>query len=922
MLLRAFVAVFMLLGLASGAFAQAPTVNLKLEKSISNASPALGDLVTYTVAVTNTGSATATSVIVSESITAGLSTYLSSTASIGTFSFDAVGSTGSWTVGTVNPGQTVTLLITTRVEGEGVSFNAAEIASMDGTDANSTPGNGSLVEDDYDNACFSVPLTWYEGDEYTVDKPANFSAVTWLVNGNPITGATTEASVDASGNLVIKAPGIFSFSGKLNGCDVSNCCNILVNPGATAGLGDFVFEDKNADGIQDAGDVPIPGATVTLFLNGSAIATTTTDASGAYSFTGLTPGTSLSYSVGFTAPAGFTTTTPLSGTDRSKDSDADPLTGRSLSVTLTAGEFNPTLDAGYIKPASLGDYVFNDTNRNGIQDAGDSPIPGVTVTLYQNGSAVATTTTNSTGFYSFTGLTPGTSNSYVVGFGKPSGFESTSANIGDDTLDSDADPITGRSQSVTLASGENNPTIDAGFYQPTAGLGDYVFEDKNANGIQDAGDVAIPGVVVTLYTNSSAIATTTTDVNGAYSFTGLTPGTPYVVGFGKPAGFEPTALGVGSDDAVDSDADLVTGLTGTYSLTANEFNPTVDAGFFRPASLGDYVFNDTNRNGIQDAGDSPIPGVTVTLYQNGSAVATTTTNSTGFYSFTGLTPGTSNSYVVGFTAPSGFSTTTPLSGTDKSLDSDADPITGRSQSVTLASGENNPTIDAGFYQPTAGLGDYVFEDKNANGIQDAGDSPIQGVTVTLYTNSSAIATTTTDVNGAYSFTGLTPGTPYVVGFGKPAGFEPTLVGVGNDALDSDADRTTGLTGVYSLTADEFNPTVDAGFFRPASLGDYVFNDTNRNGTQDAGDSPIQGVTVTLYQNGSAIATTTTDVNGAYSFTGLTPGASNSYVVGFTAPSGFSTTTPLSGTDKSLDSDADPITGRSQSVTLASGENNP
>ncbi|NID13851.1 SdrD B-like domain-containing protein, partial [Fibrivirga algicola] len=91
----------------------------------------------------------------------------------------------------------------------------------------------------------------------------------------------------------------------------------------------------------------------------------------------------------------------------------------------------------------------------------------------------------------------------------------------------------------TLSSGESNTTLDAGFYQPTAGLGDYVFEDKNANGIQDAGDVAIPGVVVTLYTNGSAIATTTTNASGLYSFTGLTPATPYVVGFGQPAGYMP-----------------------------------------------------------------------------------------------------------------------------------------------------------------------------------------------------------------------------------------------------------------------------------------------------------------------------------------------------------------------------------------------
>ena len=918
-----------LTGLLTGAFAQSSQVNLSLTKSISNASPALGEVVTYTVAVTNTGSATATSVVVSDSMALGYSTMLSSTASVGTFSATAATGIGTWTIGSIAPNQTVTLLVTAKVDAEGVAFNAAEVKSMDGTDANSIPGNGDLLEDDYGNACFSVPITWYPGDEYTVDKPTGFTSFTWLAGGQPISASSTVASVDANGNLVIKGPGIFSFAATRNACPVSNCCNIIVQPGKTAGLGDYVFEDKNADGLNTIGvDTPIPGVLVTLYQNGSAVATTTTDASGLYSFTGLTPGMSNSYAVGFATPTGFTTTSPLVGTNGAIDSDVSPITGKTASVTLAPSEFNPDLDAGYIKPASIGDYVFNDTNKDGIQNAGDTPIPGVVVTLYLNGSAVATTTTNGSGLYSFTGLTPGASNSYVVGFTPPANFTTTTPLSGTDkALDSDADLITGKSGSVTLTSGENNTTVDAGFFQLTAGLGDYVFEDKNANGIQDAGDVPIPGVLVTLYSNGSAVGTTTTDINGLYSFTGLTPGTSYTVGFGKPAGFMPTLANVLSGtagDAGDSDASPITGLTGPYSLSANEFNPTVDAGFYKPASLGDYVFNDTNKDGIQNAGDTPIPGVVVTLYQNGSAVATTTTDASGLYSFTGLTPGAANVYQVGFTPPANFSSTSANVGFD-GLDSDADPVTGLTQTLTLTSGENNTSVDAGYYRLTAGLGDYVFEDKNANGIQDAGDVPIPGVLVTLYSNGSAVGTTTTDVNGLYSFTGLTPGVSYTVGFGKPAGFLPTLAnvlsGTAGDAGDSDASPITGLTGPYSLTANEFNPTVDAGFYKPASLGDYVFNDTNKDGIQNAGDTPIPGVVVTLYLNGSAVATTTTNGSGLYSFTGLTPGASNSYVVGFTPPANFTTTTPLSGTDKALDSDADLVTGKSGSVTLTSGENN-
>ncbi|AUD02649.1 SdrD B-like domain-containing protein [Spirosoma pollinicola] len=344
--------------------------------------------------------------------------------------------------------------------------------------------------------------------------------------------------------------------------------------------------------------------------------------------------------------------------------------------------------------ASLGDYVFLDTNKNGIQDTGDTPISGVTATLYTNGVASATTVTDVSGLYSFTGLTPGTSNSYVVGFTAPSGYTATAQNAGsDDTKDSDADPTTGKTQSVTLAVGENNPTLDAGFYLLTASLGDYVFEDVNANGIQEPTDKPIAGVTVTLLSSGTLVANTTTNASGLYSFTGLTPGVPYSVSFTAPTGFTATTQNTGSDDALDSDGNPVTGLTGVYTLTANENNTTVDMGYYKPASLGDFVFVDANKSGQQDAGESPMPGVIVTLVSNGTVIATTTTNSSGLYRFTGLTPDVP--YSVSFTTPVGYTATTPLSGTDKTVDSD--PVNGITASVTLASGENNPTLDAGFY---------------------------------------------------------------------------------------------------------------------------------------------------------------------------------------------------------------------------------
>jgi YD repeat-containing protein len=144
---------------------------------------------------------------------------------------------------------------------------------------------------------------------------------------------------------------------------------------------------------------------------------------------------------------------------------------------------------------------------------GEPGVSGVTVTLYDaNGNVLATTTTDASGAYSFTNLPPDT---YQVGFTLPVGYDFTGTNLGgDDTLDSDADPITGLTQQVTLVAGENNPTLDAGLTPIPASLGNYVWYDTNGDGIQDATETGVDGVTVTLYDgNGNVVATTTTDAS-------------------------------------------------------------------------------------------------------------------------------------------------------------------------------------------------------------------------------------------------------------------------------------------------------------------------------------------------------------------------------------------------------------------------
>jgi hypothetical protein len=116
-----------------------------------------------------------------------------------------------------------------------------------------------------------------------------------------------------------------------------------------------------------------------------------------------------------------------------------------------------------------------------------------------------------------------------------------------------------------------------------------------------------------------------------------------------------------------------------------------------PASLGDYVWYDTDMDGIQDAGEPGIPGVTVNLYDcSGNLLATATTDANGFYAFMDLPPG---DYYVEFVLPDGYVFSPQDQGADDAVDSDADPNTGQTVCTTLEAGENDLTWDAGMYQP-------------------------------------------------------------------------------------------------------------------------------------------------------------------------------------------------------------------------------
>ncbi|WP_458334947.1 SdrD B-like domain-containing protein [Staphylococcus pseudintermedius] len=127
-----------------------------------------------------------------------------------------------------------------------------------------------------------------------------------------------------------------------------------------------------------------------------------------------------------------------------------------------------TIDSGFHKPEeveppkekrfNLGDKVWEDLNKDGIQNENEPGIKGVKVTLTKEDGSTVETTTDEKGNYKFTELPNG---KYKVVFETPEGYEATKVNVGDTALDSDGQTV------EVVIDNKDDMTIDSGFHKPT-----------------------------------------------------------------------------------------------------------------------------------------------------------------------------------------------------------------------------------------------------------------------------------------------------------------------------------------------------------------------------------------------------------------------------------------------------------------------
>ncbi|MCX6031065.1 MAG: carboxypeptidase regulatory-like domain-containing protein [Chloroflexi bacterium] len=531
--------------------------------------------------------------------------------------------------------------------------------------------------------------------------------------------------------------------------------------------------------------------------------------------------------------------------------------GRDLHGASAYAEASATVT--YIPRATLGDRVWEDTNANGIQDAGELGLVGVTVKLRDSGgNVISTTTTSSAGLYSFRPI-PG---SYSVEFVAPTGYFFSPKNAGGSSVDSDADPNTGRTSAITLVSNRTDLTWDAGLYRK-ATLGDKVWLDANLDGIQNSAENGVAGITVTLYTSAGALVnTTTTASDGSYSFSNLTPGSYYVIFTATGYTFSPQDQG--SNDVVDSDASS-SGQTANVTLVSNQSNLTVDAGIYKQISpILECVVNNGNGTYTAHFGyNNPNPASMTALVGSNNQFSP---NPQDRGQPTLFAAGRSASWPA---AP--FSV--PFDGSNLVW-----TLTGKTATASNSSTQCRERVFlekvwldpfGAVTTPPADLApSYAI---TAISIDGAATCSYSGGTLQcVYPGGNGL---TVPVNGTYTVTESV----------MPAGW---------NAINGAGTFTAQYSGGYCVSpyngqANYCLHTVQNQKYT-GSIGDYVWNDADGDKAQDGDELPLAGATVELYRGGVKIATATTGADGLYHFYWLPAGV---YTVSVASvPAGYYLTT--------------------------------
>jgi large repetitive protein len=825
----------------------------------------------------------------------------------------------------------------------GANYNFGEFgASISGNVYLDLDGNGVLGAGDTPLAGVTVTLGGAATATTTTDASGSYrfeglAAGTYTVTETqPVNYAEGGQQAGSAGGNATQV-NIISAIPAARGAELT-AYNFAEKAGSLAGV---VYADTNNNGQRDAGEAGIGGVVLSLTGTAQDGATTlnrtaTTAADGSYSFATLPNANAAGYTVVETQPAAYLDGRQSKGlVDGAACSSCDISVANIIArIAFDAGKSYTGFNFGELLPATISGSVFMDHNRDAVRQSEESTgVAGVTITLsgndYQGNPvcpsatiASCTFVTDATGNYSIGKLPPSGPGGYAVSVTTPAHLVNIGAQSGSlgatigGAVRAPGAGVTG--SMVKAASGivvvQGSSGTDYHFAQAPGNSGStaqsisgFVYVDVNRNGRKDAGEAGIAGVAITLsglthdgFEVCSVIAASAcsvlTGADGAYRFDGLPQSGPlgYTIVETQPAAY---ADGLESLGTVTGGAGASNGVISGIAPQFDQFSgivlpnggSAVNYNFGElGASISGNVYLDLDGNGVLSPGDAPLAGVTVTL--SGPVTVTVVTDANGNYRFDGLPAG---SYTVTETQPANYADAGQSAGPAGGNASVPNIIS----AIPLARGVEVQGYNFG--EKSGAISGSVYVDSNDNGVRDAGETGIAGVTLTLTGTAqdgvtAVHQTMTTQADGSYSFSGLLASNAagYTIVETQPAAYIDGRhrKGLVNGVACTGCD--IGTSNVISRIV--FDPAksytlFDFGELQGGSIAGRVYADQNDNGVYEDGEA-LPGVTLTLTgtdDRGNPVKlTVVTGADGSYIFTGLRPSGPGGYSVTETQPAGL------------------------------------
>ena len=785
-----------------------PGAELSVTKVVSPVSVVkVGDEVTFTITVSNGvgGLDNATGVAVRDVLPAGLE-FVRATPSQG--AYDPV--TGIWTVGALARAATATLSLVAKVKPSGSYQNTAEVSASDQVDPDPNNNRASATVQ-VGVADLSLTKTVAPGSQ---NAGAAVSFTLTLSNAGPDGASGVEVTdLLPSGYSFVAArssQGTYdSASGKWAVGAVSSGVSATLTIDTLAQLtGEYTnVAEVTASEQTDPDSTPGNGvvgeddrATATPTIIGGAVPVI-----GAAKSVAVVPAGPGVFDVTYRVTVQNIVATPSIAYDVQVNDDLSATFGAPVAFVLQAA---PTATGGLaVNPA------FNGTS--------DTKLLAGTSNLSSGTTAVITFTVRVTA----NGALGPFDNQATATAATLDGGAVTTTDLSDNGTVVDAN-----GNGIANEAGENDKTpVRLGGVVTGA-----VFEDVNGNGIREASEPGLPNIQVQV-TGAGVTTVVTTDASGAYSARNVPagPATADVVDATLPAG---SALTAGPDPRQVSVLD----------------GATVDAGavgFQRQGLLNLLAFNDVNGNGVREAGEAGIAGVSYRITESDGTLRSIVTGAEGTASTT-VPAGSTGLDVDEATLPAGA---TLVGGTD--------PVT-----IVIAPATSAADIKA--YQFRGTLTGRVFRDNNGNGSQDAGEPGFPGLPVTLLTSTGQTLSLVTGPGG--DFAQAVPVGPTTLRLVEPVDFVLTT--------SNDVQVLTVSGGLVAAAAP-------VGFAAVASIGGGVWRDLDSDRSRDGNEPGLSGWRIDLLNpvGGAVVKSAVSDSTGEYRISGVTP--ARTYLVRFTSPTG-------------------------------------